>query len=62
MLEVAASEACAQTHPMGYSEWLFGYWHTNPPPLNQFTGNGNRADADMIASPRTRNAQRQQVL
>lgn len=29
-----------QTHPMGYSEWLFGYWHANPPPLNQFTGNG----------------------
>lgn len=20
----------AQTHPMGYSEWRFGYWHTQP--------------------------------
>jgi len=29
-----------QTHPMGYSEWLFGYWHSNPPALSQFTGNG----------------------
>lgn len=32
--------AVGQTHPMGYSVWQFGYWHTNPPPLNQFTGNG----------------------
>jgi Membrane bound FAD containing D-sorbitol dehydrogenase len=28
----------AQTHPMGYSEWRFGYWHENPPPLSDFTG------------------------
>jgi Membrane bound FAD containing D-sorbitol dehydrogenase len=27
-----------QTHPMGYSEWRFGYWHENPPTLEQFIG------------------------
>ena len=32
--------AVAQTHPMGYSVWQFGYWHTNPQALSQFTGNG----------------------
>jgi len=53
MLEVATSQACAQTHPMGYSEWLFGYWHTNPRSLNPFAGNGNRADADMMRPPGT---------
>lgn len=26
----------AQTHPMGYSEWAFGYWQDDPPPLNKF--------------------------
>jgi hypothetical protein len=25
-----------QTHPMGYSEWRFGYWHEDPPPLSAF--------------------------
>src|SRR6185503_11523618 len=25
-----------QTHPMGYSEWKFGYWHSAPPPLAAF--------------------------
>jgi len=28
--------AVAQTHPMGYSVWQFGYWHANPPPLDAF--------------------------
>jgi hypothetical protein len=28
----------AQTHPMGYSEWRFGYWHANPPALSSFIG------------------------
>lgn len=27
-----------QTHPMGYSEWRFGYWHTSPPALSSFIG------------------------
>lgn len=26
----------AQTHPMGYSEWHFGYWHEPPEPLDVF--------------------------
>ncbi|MGC4086763.1 MAG: sugar dehydrogenase complex small subunit [Polyangiaceae bacterium] len=26
----------AQTHPMGYSEFTFGYWSKQPPPLNEF--------------------------
>jgi hypothetical protein len=26
----------AQTHPMGYSEWAFGYWQDEPPLLNKF--------------------------
>ena len=28
-----------QAHPMGYSEWRFGYWAANPPPLDAFIGN-----------------------
>ena len=30
----------AQTHPMGYSEWHFGYWHQqpDPPTLQGFIG------------------------
>lgn len=28
----------AQTHPMGYSEWTFGYWKQDPPPLSAFIG------------------------
>lgn len=27
-----------QTHPMGYSDWRFGYWHTPPLPLTDFIG------------------------
>ena len=27
----------AQTHPMGYSEWRFGYWSEDPLPLDVFT-------------------------
>ncbi|MES2443811.1 MAG: hypothetical protein V4574_13350 [Pseudomonadota bacterium] len=27
-----------QTHPMGYSTWRFGYWHTQPPQLSDFIG------------------------
>ena len=26
----------AQTHPMGYSEWRFGYWSEDPPSLEEF--------------------------
>jgi hypothetical protein len=26
----------AQSHPMGYSDWRFGYWNSAPPPLNDF--------------------------
>jgi hypothetical protein len=26
----------AQTHPMGYSEWAFGYWQDDPPPKDKF--------------------------
>jgi hypothetical protein len=26
----------AQSHPMGYSDWRFGYWNSQPPPLNDF--------------------------
>ena len=26
----------AQSHPMGYSTWRFGYWNAPPPPLNDF--------------------------
>jgi hypothetical protein len=26
----------AQTHPMGYSEWRFGYWSKDPPALDDF--------------------------
>lgn len=25
-----------QTHPMGYSEFSFGYWSAQPPPLSEF--------------------------
>jgi hypothetical protein len=28
----------AQAHPMGYSEWRFGYWAADPPPLDDFIG------------------------
>jgi hypothetical protein len=27
-----------QSHPMGYSTWRFGYWHTPPAALNDFIG------------------------
>lgn len=27
-----------QTHPMGYSNWRFGYWNTPPQPLGDFIG------------------------
>jgi hypothetical protein len=27
-----------QTHPMGYSDWRFGYWHSAPQPLADFIG------------------------
>jgi hypothetical protein len=30
----------AQTHPMGYSEWQFGYWTKDPRPLIDFIGEG----------------------
>jgi hypothetical protein len=30
----------AQTHPMGYSEWQFGYWTKDPRPLTDFIGEG----------------------
>lgn len=28
----------AQTHPMGYSEFTYGYWHKDPQPLADFIG------------------------
>lgn len=28
----------AQAHPMGYSEFFFGYWNSAPPSLEDFTG------------------------
>ncbi|WP_414154973.1 sorbitol dehydrogenase [Pseudomonas sp. BNK-43-a] len=28
----------AQAHPMGYSQYHFGYWAEQPPTLEQFTG------------------------
>lgn len=28
----------AQSHPMGYSQYHFGYWAEQPPTLKQFTG------------------------
>lgn len=28
----------AQAHPMGYSNFRFGYWNTQPPPLSGFIG------------------------
>ncbi|RFD29161.1 sorbitol dehydrogenase [Pseudomonas sp. GL93] len=28
----------AQSHPMGYSQYHFGYWNEQPPTLKQFTG------------------------
>lgn len=28
----------AQTHPMGYSEFTYGYWHIDPKPLADFIG------------------------
>ena len=30
----------AQSHPMGYSEWDFGYWTKDPRPLTDFIGAG----------------------
>ena len=30
----------AQSHPMGYSEWEFGYWTKDPQPLTDFIGEG----------------------
>lgn len=30
----------AQAHPMGYSNFTFGYWSQNPPTLNDFIGGG----------------------
>lgn len=27
-----------QSHPMGYSDWRFGYWNTPPQPLSDFIG------------------------
>jgi hypothetical protein len=30
----------AQSHPMGYSEWEFGYWTKGPRPLTDFIGEG----------------------
>jgi hypothetical protein len=27
-----------QAHPMGYSDWRFGYWNTPPQPLSDFIG------------------------
>lgn len=27
-----------QAHPMGYSDWRFGYWNAQPPSLNDFIG------------------------
>jgi hypothetical protein len=27
-----------QAHPMGYSDWRFGYWNTQPPALDDFIG------------------------
>lgn len=34
-----------QAHPMGYSEFSFGYWNTQPPPLSEF-GVDDSASAD----------------
>jgi len=31
----------AQAHPMGYSEWTFGYWSSPPPSLSDFVGDGS---------------------
>ena len=28
----------AQAHPMGYSNFRFGYWNADPPPLSDFIG------------------------
>lgn len=30
----------AQAHPMGYSNWHFGYWSSPPPALTDFTTGG----------------------
>jgi hypothetical protein len=32
-----------QSHPMGYSEFAFGYWSTSPGPLSQFGVNDTKA-------------------
>lgn len=31
----------AQAHPMGYSNFTFGYWGQNPPSLSDFIGGGS---------------------
>jgi hypothetical protein len=31
----------AQAHPMGYSNWRFGYWSSPPPALTDFTTGGS---------------------
>lgn len=31
----------AQAHPMGYSEFTFGYWSSPPPPLKEFGASGD---------------------
>jgi hypothetical protein len=31
----------AQAHPMGYSNFNFGYWANNPPALSAFVGGGS---------------------
>ncbi|MGD9584879.1 MAG: hypothetical protein AB7V26_14575 [Lysobacterales bacterium] len=31
----------AQAHPMGYSNFNFGYWASNPPSLTDFVGGAN---------------------
>lgn len=33
----------AQAHPMGFSNFTFGYWSQNPPSLEDFVGNGGQA-------------------
>lgn len=32
----------AQAHPMGYSNWHFGYWSSPPPSLDDFTTGGQQ--------------------
>ena len=35
------SWSVAQAHPMGYSELHFGYWSSDPPPLDAFVKSGS---------------------